>query len=38
MSQRIHILVEGDTEDIFVRQTLSPHFEGLGIYLNPLLC
>ena len=37
MSQRIHILVEGDTEDIFVRQTLSPHFEGLGIYLNPII-
>ncbi len=32
MNHHIHILVEGETEEIFVRQLLIPHFEGMGIY------
>ncbi len=34
---KIHILVEGQTEETFVRDTLRRHLEPRGIYLNPIL-
>ena len=37
MSQHIHILVEGDTEEAFVRRVLIPHFEVMNIRLNPII-
>lgn len=32
-----HILVEGQTEESFVRQVLGPHLLGFGLHLNPVL-
>ena len=37
MSHLIHVLVEGETEEAFVRRVLIPHFEGMDIHLNPIL-
>ncbi|MFZ5766273.1 MAG: DUF4276 family protein [Thermodesulfobacteriota bacterium] len=34
---RIHVFCEGQTEDVFVREVLSPHFKRLGIWLNPIV-
>jgi len=34
---RVHIFCEGLTEDVFVREVLGPHFEALGIWLNPII-
>ncbi len=34
---RVHVLVEGQTEEMFVKEVLSPHFSGLGLYLTPWL-
>lgn len=34
---RVHIFCEGQTEDVFVREVLRPHFERLGIWLNPII-
>ncbi|NHZ43270.1 DUF4276 family protein [Massilia aquatica] len=32
---RVNILVEGQTEETFVRELLVPHFAGLQVYLTP---
>lgn len=34
---RVHIFVEGQTEETFVREVLYDHFQRQGIYLNPIL-
>jgi hypothetical protein len=34
---RVHIMVEGQTEETFVRDVLYQHFIELGIFLNPFL-
>ncbi len=34
---RVHIFCEGQTEDVFVREVLSPHFQRMNIWLNPIL-
>ena len=34
---RVHVFCEGQTEDVFVREVLSPHFQRLGIWLNPII-
>ena len=34
---RVHILVEGQTEESFVRELLVPHFMERGIYLSIVL-
>lgn len=35
--KRVHVLVEGQTEETFVRQLLAPHLSPLGIHLIPTL-
>ncbi|MGX9367180.1 DUF4276 family protein [Desulfoplanes sp. PS50] len=34
---RIHIFCEGQTEDVFVRELLRPHFQRMNIWLNPII-
>lgn len=34
---RVHIFCEGQTEDVFVREILAPHFERMNIWLNPII-
>lgn len=34
---RIYLLVEGQTEEIFVRELLEPHYARLGLYLTPII-
>ncbi len=34
---RVHVLVEGQTEETFVKNVLQPHFNGHEIYLYPRL-
>lgn len=34
---RVHIFCEGQTEDVFVREVLSPHFQPLNIWLNSII-
>lgn len=34
---RVHIFCEGQTEDVFVREVLAPHFQGMNIWLNPII-
>lgn len=34
---RVHVFCEGQTEDVFVREVLRPHFERFGIWLNPII-
>jgi hypothetical protein len=35
----VHILVEGSTEEKFVKEILAPHFSQRGVYLTPInLC
>ena len=34
---RVHVFCEGQTEDVFVRELLQPHFDALGIWLNPII-
>lgn len=34
---RLHVLVEGQTEETFVKNVLQIHFNGRGIYLYPRL-
>ncbi len=34
---RVHVFCEGQTEDVFVREVLRPHFERIGIWLNPII-
>ena len=35
--KKVHVLVEGQTEETFVRDVLYPHFEAKGLYLNSKL-
>ncbi len=34
---RVHIFCEGQTEDVFIREVLTPHFEPINIWLNPII-
>ncbi len=34
---RIYVMVEGQTEDTFVRDVLTPHFSRIGVYLYSIL-
>lgn len=34
---RVHIFCEGQTEDVFVREVLGPHFQRLNVWLNPII-
>lgn len=34
---RVNVFVEGQTEETFVREVLTPYFAAQGIYLNPIL-
>lgn len=34
---RVHVFVEGQTEETFVRELLYEHFQLIDIYLNPIL-
>lgn len=37
MSKRGYVLVEGQTEERFVKQVLAPHFYPVGLYLEPTI-
>lgn len=34
---RVYLLVEGQTEEAFVRELLEPHYARLGMYLTPII-
>lgn len=34
---RVHVLVEGQTEEAFVERVLNPHFQPRGLHLTPIL-
>lgn len=34
---RIYLLVEGQTEEAFVRELLTPHYARIGVYLTPII-
>lgn len=34
---RIKLLVEGQTEEVFVRDLLQPHYARMGIYMTPII-
>lgn len=34
---RVYLLVEGQTEEAFVRELLEPHYARLGLYLTPII-
>src|SRR5690625_4898640 len=34
---RVHVICEGQTEEMFVKELLQPEFSPKGIYLNPML-
>lgn len=34
---RVYLLVEGQTEEAFVRELLQPHYGRVGLYLTPIL-
>lgn len=34
---RIYLLVEGPTEEAFVRELLTPHYARMGLYLTPII-
>ncbi len=34
---RVHVFCEGQTEDVFVREVLAPHFQRMNIWLNPII-
>ena len=34
---RVYLLVEGQTEEAFVRELLEPHYSRLGLYLTPII-
>lgn len=34
---RVYLLVEGQTEEAFVRELLVPHYARLGLYLTPII-
>jgi hypothetical protein len=35
--KRVHVLVEGQTEETFTRRLLSPHLGALGVHLTPII-
>lgn len=34
---RVYLLVEGQTEEVFVRELLQPHYARIGLYLTPII-
>ena len=34
---RVHVFCEGQTEDVFVREVLEPHFQRMSIWLNSII-
>ncbi|TYT74324.1 DUF4276 family protein [Desulfobotulus mexicanus] len=34
---RVHVFCEGQTEDVFVREVLGPHFQRMNIWLNSII-
>ena len=34
---RVYVFCEGQTEDVFVREVLVPHFQRMNIWLNPII-
>ena len=34
---RVHVFCEGQTEDVFVREILRPHFQRMDIWMNPII-
>ena len=34
---RIHVFCEGQTEDVFIREVLAPHFNRRDIWMNPII-
>lgn len=34
---RLYLLVEGQTEETFVRELLAPHYARLGLYITPII-
>lgn len=34
---RVYLVVEGQTEEAFVRELLTPHYARIGIYLTPII-
>lgn len=34
---RVYLLVEGQTEEAFVRELLTPHYARIGLYLTPII-
>lgn len=34
---RIYVLVEGQTEEVFVRELLVPHYARIGLFLTPII-
>jgi hypothetical protein len=34
---RIKLLVEGQTEEVFVRELLQPHYSRMGLYMTPII-
>lgn len=34
---RVYLLVEGQTEEAFVRELLEPHYARMGLYLTPII-
>lgn len=34
---RVYLLVEGQTEEAFVNELLSPHYARMGLYLTPIV-
>lgn len=34
---RVYLLVEGQTEEVFVRELLQPHYARVGLYLTPII-
>ena len=35
--KRIYLLVEGQTEETFVRELLTPHYARMGVFLTPII-
>lgn len=37
MMRRLYLLVEGQTEETFVRELLTPHYAHIGLYITPII-
>jgi hypothetical protein len=35
--RRIYLLVEGQTEEAFVNELLTPHYAPMGLFLTPIV-